>query len=33
MLTYSLGYNRLGDEGAAVLADWLVTNAPLQTLM
>ena len=33
MLTRSLAYNPLGDEGVAVLADWLATGPPLQVLM
>ena len=33
MLTRSLNHNPLGDEGAAVLADWLATSPPLQTLV
>ena len=31
-LTRSLRGNPLGDEGAAMLADWLATSPPLQTL-
>ena len=32
LLTRSLHMNPLGDEGAAMLADWLATSPPLQTL-
>ena len=32
MLTRSLNNNPVGDEGTAMLADWLATSPPLQVL-